>query len=157
MLEASSLSFRCLTMTCVYLLSVLSFLLGPEDTGFKRSLNRRRRRKREEGKQIRWEDSKALGWYGNQVLEKKKRNAENQMGSAVDMTASSLESADLLLVQLHGCICIYMIPQNADMCGDLSVAICECLCTVCFFSVRLCAWKHICNISWADRRSLLRL
>lgn len=157
MLEASSLSFRCLTMTCVYLLSVLSFLLGPEDTGFKRSLNRRRRRKREEGKQIRWEDSKALGWYGNQVLEKKKRNAENQMGSAVDMTASSLESADLLLVQLHGRICIYMIPQNADMCGDLSVAICECLCTVCFFSVRLCAWKHIWNISWADRRSLLRL
>lgn len=42
------------------------------------------------------------------------------MESVVDMTASSLESADLLLVQLQGCICIYMIPQNADMCWDVS-------------------------------------
>lgn len=43
-----------------------------------------------------------MGRYGNQVLGKKKRNDEKQMESAVDMTASSLESADLLLVQLHG-------------------------------------------------------
>lgn len=94
--------------------------------------------------QIRWEDCKALDWYGNQVLEKgKKRNDEKQMESAVDMTASSLESADLPFVQLHGCICIYMIPQNADMCWDLSLAICKrlhtwrvavCLCLGIFYS-----------------------
>lgn len=90
-----------------------------------------------------------MGWYGNQVLErqkkKKKRNDEKQMESAADMTASSLESTDLLLVQLHGCICIYMIPQNADMRLDLSPAICECLCTVvCVPYVCIC--EHIHNI-----------
>ena len=49
--------------------------------------------------------------------------------------------AHLLLVQLHGCICIYMIPQNAVMCGDLSIAIwqttimcvpCVCVCVQAF-------------------------
>ena len=61
-----------------------------------------------------------MDWYGNQVLERKK-NDEKQMESAVDMTASRLESTDLLLLQLHGCICIYMIPQNADMCWDFGI------------------------------------
>lgn len=60
--------------------------------------------------------------------EKKKRNDERQMESAVDMTASSLERKDLLLLQLYGCICIYMIPQNADMCWDLGRAECVCAC-----------------------------
>lgn len=82
----------------------------------------------------------------------KKRNAEKQMESAVDMTASSLESADLPLVQLHGCICIYMIPQNAVTCWDFSLAqLCVCLVYVC-----VCVREHIHNIRWSDRRCLSR-
>ncbi len=71
---------------------------------------------------------KSFGMVWKSGLGKKKGNDEKQMESAADMTASSLESADLQLVQLHGCICIYMIPQNAVMCWDLSLAICECVC-----------------------------
>lgn len=54
------------------------------------------------------------------------------MESASDMTAPSLESADLLLMQLHGCICIYMIPQNAVMCWNMSLTqLCGCRVCVC--------------------------
>lgn len=74
-------------------------------------------------------------WVGMEI---RSRDDEKQMESGADMTASSLESADLLLVQLHGCICIYMIPQNAVMCWDLSPAICECT-IMCVPCVHVCA------------------
>lgn len=83
-------------------------------------------------------ESLGLVWKSGLGEGKKKRNDEKQMESAADMTASSLESADLLLAQLHGCICIYMIPQNAVMCGDLSLAVCQCLCTI------MCV-QHVCT------------
>lgn len=72
----------------------------------------------------------------------KKRTDEKQMESVADMTASSLESAHLLHVQLHGHICMYMIPQNAVMCGDFSFAIC--LCTISYVH-SVCVCKCVCT------------
>lgn len=69
--------------------------------------------------------------------------------NAVDMTASILESADLMLVQLHGSICIYRIPKNPVMCGDLS------LCT-CIYSVCGCVCVGVRDIRWSDRGRLSR-
>lgn len=79
------------------------------------------------------------------------RNDEKQMESAVDMTAPSLESADLLLVQLHGCICIYMIPPKRCHVPGFEpcyLQVCACVCA------RVC--EHIHHIRWSDRRCLSR-
>lgn len=149
MQEASSLSFPCLAMTFTSLLSFSSLAAWTRKDTLVEEIEE------EEVGKTGWEDSTALGWYGNQVLEekkKKKRNDKKQMESAADMTASSLESADLQLVQLHGCICIYMIPQNAVMCWDLRLAVCNCA-RVCEC---LCVCEHIHNIRWSDRRCLSR-
>lgn len=125
-----------LAVTPASLLSFPSLLLGPEEIGWWRRSRRRRRRRKDERILKLWVDMEIRSWKG------KKRNDEKQMESAVDMTASSLESADLPLVQLHGCICIYMIPQNVVTCWDLSLAQ-LCVCLVCA-RVRVC--KHIHNI-----------
>lgn len=144
--EVSSLSFWCLAATSLSLLPFPSLALGPAKVGWWRSL--RGRKKRRGGKK----DERILKlWVGMEIRSfekrkkerRKKRKDEKQMESVVDMTASSLASVDLLLVQLHGCICIYMIPQNAVMCWDLSLAIC----------VHVCVCEHI-HSRWSDRRCL---
>lgn len=99
----------------------------------------------------RWEDSKL--WVGMEIRsggKKKKEKDEKQMESATDMTASSPESEEPPLVQLHGVHLLHLhLYDPSKRCHMLAFEL---------LSPSLRAFVRVCvrvqHIRWSDRRCL---
>lgn len=101
----------------------------------------------------RWEDSKALGRYGNQVSvrEKKRETMRSRWNQPLTWQQPARRAKILCSCNYTAriCfICIYMIPQNVVICWHLSLSL--------FRATRVCVRAHIAHIRRSDRRCLSR-